>query len=216
MLDQAPRQVRQGGAMFGGGQGVARDVQLRQPGLWQVAAANLGVVDDVAGDVGQLHRQPQVAGTVQHGGVAHAHDPRHHQTHHAGHRVAVAQGVLQRVVTLAGDVLGKAFEQVERLLARDGVLAGDLAQGGEDRLADLGAPAGSVGLRLQLEQALPGLVRREGDGGVAGLLAVDHVVAMPAPGIQQHRAAPGRRREQPRGGGETLRTHGNAAFSVGQ
>ena len=52
--------------------------------------------------------------------------------------------------------------------------------------------------------------------GSASNLTIDHVIAMAAPGIQQHSAAPGVGIEQPGCCGKAFRTHGNAVFGMGK
>jgi len=173
------------------GQRIARYAELVKPYLGQVAAPDARVFNDVAGDVGELHGQAQIACPVEYARVTHAHHPRHHQADDACDVVAVHHDVIQLVITMAGNILGKPLEQIERLAARDRMAPHHFAQRREGRIARRFASTGCFGLLLQRHQARACLIRREHHGIVAGLLAVDDVIAVPAPGVQQHRAAPG-------------------------
>jgi hypothetical protein len=51
---------------------------LVKPVERQVDAATAGVLADIAGDVGQLHRKSEIGSAGEHRAVADAHDQRHH------------------------------------------------------------------------------------------------------------------------------------------
>ena len=62
----------------------------------QVDAADPRIVHHVAGDVGELEREPEVAGPVERVALVrpHAHDDRHGDADRTGHAVAIAEQVL--------------------------------------------------------------------------------------------------------------------------
>jgi hypothetical protein len=168
------------------------------------------ILDDVAGNVRQLEGQPEVAGAVEHPRVADTHDGSHHQPDHTGHVVAVAQRVLDGFVARALDVHREAGQVVVGEARRDpghpGMAQRHFLEGGKSRVPHLLAGIGAAGQLTQFGQPRRGielLARRRIE---AQLLAVDHVVAMAAPGIQHQHAAPHGRVEQPGRGGEAFRT----------
>jgi len=208
------RHARNGQPMARVGQGRGGYAEFLQPLLGQVTAPDPGILDDIAGDIGQLHRQAQVAGAVQHRWVAYPHHPRHHQPDHTGHVIAVAEHVRQGRVAVPGYILGEALQQIEGFLLRDAVTAGDISQCGEGGGFWREPGIAIAGLSLQLGQAPPGLFGGQRQGVMAGLLAVDHVIAMAAPGVQQHGTAAGGWVEQPSSCGEALRAHRDAVLGV--
>jgi hypothetical protein len=96
----------------GGQPGVGVDAGLAQPGERQVEPAHCGVLADVAGDVGQLHGDAEVAGAGQRSRrVAHPHQQRHHRADGAGHAHGVGVQVSSGLVAAALGVPGEAFDQ---------------------------------------------------------------------------------------------------------
>jgi hypothetical protein len=95
--------------------GLPRQPGFRKPRVGQVDASGLGVLQHVAGDVGQLERQPQVAGAIQRRLVPDAHDPGHHHADDAGHMVAVGQQVFEGAHPGAVRVQAESAQVVERI-----------------------------------------------------------------------------------------------------
>jgi hypothetical protein len=102
------------------------------------------------------------------------------------------------------DVHAEAGQVVEGMARRDGVAQRDFLEGGKGRSRHRFARVGAARLLDQPRQF--GVRVVAGRGYVkTQFLAVDHVVAVAAPGIQHQDAAPGRGVEQPGRGRETLR-----------
>ena len=76
----------------------------------QVNPAVAGVFAHIAGDVGELHRNAQLAGPRQRAAGPRAHDPGHHRAHGAGHAGAVAVQRFHAVVAGAFGVPAKTVE----------------------------------------------------------------------------------------------------------
>ena len=138
------------------------DLGLRHAGLGkplgrQVDAAVGGVVDHVAGDVGELEGEAEILGAAQGGEIVrlHAHHERHHHAHHSRHVPAVVERVLEGLVAPRRHVHGEAVEQL------DGVAFGDVAgagpRAGRRRSRDRGGLAGqrAPGLRIERLPAAP-------------------------------------------------------------
>ena len=60
------------------------DAMLAQPGQRQIQPAGAGVLADIAGDVGQLHGDAEIAGARDDFGRTLPHHQRHHRTDRAG------------------------------------------------------------------------------------------------------------------------------------
>ena len=181
------------------------DLGLRHAGLGQplgrqVDAAVGGVLDHVAGDVGELEGEAEVLGAAQGGEVVrlHAHHERHHHAHHARHVPAVVERVLDGLVAARRDVHGEAVEQLDGVAFGDVAGEGHALEGGE--VGIVGGLAGQRAPGLRVEPVQPRLRRlRAGRGhAVAELLAVDHVVAVPAPGVEHLGVDAGLRRRTAR------------------
>ncbi len=87
-------------------------------------------------------------------------------------------------------------------------------EGSKSRIPQRLIAIGRAGQTFQLGQTLLATQAVALDLAMAQLLAVDDIVAMAAPGIQQHRALAGLWREQLGGGGKALGADGNALFGV--
>ena len=175
-----------------------------QQGSRQVDAPDAGVVDDVARDIGELEGDAQVGGAIEHGRIPDAHDHRHHDPDDPGDMIAVVQHILDRFVAAVLDVHGESGQQFLGMAGRDVRAPGDAPQRYKDRIA------GGAGLQ-RVGRLLPqlGQPRLLADPEVRFLrlpqrLAVDHVVAMAAPGVEHDAIVPGRLVEQPRRGGKAL------------
>ncbi len=162
------------------------NVGLREPFGRQVAAARRIVLAQVAGDIGKLERETEIARAVERIVVLgrHAHDPRHHHPDGAGDVEAVAHevgfaarppafGVEREAVDhVAGHFLGQPgferhlAERVERHVRRR--LAVERAAGEHTDRLDPALRGGFV----ELERA-------------AVILAVGNIVAAAAPRVEQ-------------------------------
>jgi hypothetical protein len=203
-LDQPARDAREGDAVLWGCNEIAIDPGFRKPGVREIDAASISVFDDVAGDVGELEREPEIAGPLQGRIVADAHDAGHHEADDAGDAVAVGERVGDRRVTPACDIHGEAVEVIEGEAFGNGVAPHHLAEGGED---GIGRPAVESAARFGAQPCEPfsrvlNLVHRS--RCKSQFLAVDDVVAVPAPGVEQHGIRPHPGREEPRRSGEAF------------
>ena len=163
------------------------DAGVAQPGQRQVHPPDPRVLEHVAGDVRELQRDPQVRRAPARGFLAHSHDVRHHETHDAGHVVAVSEDVVERLVAAALDVHREPLQQLQGIDVRDRVPLHHPSQRLEDGVFHLSTLERRVRGRAQpLEVvALRGLVRRSAGVAEAERLAVDRVVAVAAPGVEQ-------------------------------
>ena len=135
-----------------------------------------------------------------------AHDRRHHHPDHARHPPAVEQAGVQVGGGLRLHVHGEAGEVLQGPAVGDGEVAGDQLQAAEHRLVLRLAGERRAGGALQGGHAGAAVVGGEVFAAVAQRLAVDHVVAVPAPAVEQVRPGAGARVEQRGGGGEALRS----------
>ena len=87
------------------------DAGLVHPGLRQIKPAGAGVLADIPGDVGKLHRHAEVAGACDQLLLAHAHDHRHHRTYRAGHPHCVSAQLSDALVAAPGSIPFEAFQQ---------------------------------------------------------------------------------------------------------
>jgi hypothetical protein len=171
----------------------------------------VGVFDHVAGDVGELQGEAEVGGAAQGLHIPDTHHLRHHHPHHAGHVVGVKQGVLQGAIRPALHIHLEAVQEVQRVARGDAVTQRDPLECGEGRVLHRLSGEGPQGLVLQPLQLGGGEGGGQPDGAVAQDLAVDLVVAMATPGVEQIGVLPHARVEQACGGGEA----GRSAFYAG-
>lgn len=183
---------------------VLRNTHLRQPLGRQVDAPDLRILDDIAGNVGQLKGQAQITGAIQRRLRLGAHHPRHHQAHDAGNAVAVQQGVVEGLVAVALHIHAKTRQVLQRMGLGNPVPLDHLLEGGERRIGHRLASVGALGEVDQLGQPRLTAVAIALDLAMPQRLAVDHIVAMTAPGVEHHRALAGALVEQLCRGGEAL------------
>ena len=113
-----------------------RNPRLAQPVAGQIHAPGLGVVDDVAGDVGHLEGNAEIGGPVEGVLAPGPHDEGHHHPDHPRDVVAVLAAVVEGLIAPPLDVHGEALQEVEGMSLGDAAAAGDLLEGGERRLLD--------------------------------------------------------------------------------
>ena len=87
------------------------DAGFPQPLSGQIDSPETRILADVAGDVGELHRDPEIAGAGERLRRSHAHHQRHHHADCACDARRVVEKVLDRFVASAFGVPGKPFEQ---------------------------------------------------------------------------------------------------------
>jgi len=103
VAEQASRHRAVANVVAGRGKPLVRvEAGLYEPGAGQVEPSHARVLADVAGDVGQLHRDAEVAGAGDGAGVAHAHDQGRQHVDAGG----VVSWLGQRRVLAAAHVLG--------------------------------------------------------------------------------------------------------------
>ena len=182
----------------------------------KIDPAGAGILDDVAGDIGQLERKSEVAGAIKRRLVPDAHDHRHHHPDNAGDVVAVIQRVRDRRVVTAGDIHLEARQQFLRMPRRNPVTLDDSPKRLENRILDRSAAKREVGLTTQEIEALPLSVAKVLPLRVAHGLPIHHIVAMAAPGIEHDGILAGLPVEQPRGGRKALRAARNRILAGGK
>ncbi|MDR6177845.1 hypothetical protein QE393_001105 [Pseudomonas sp. SORGH_AS 211] len=166
------------------------------------------------GDVGELEGHAQVAGAIQGFLVFGAHDARHHHPDYPGDVVAVLQGVFQFHIDALLDVHAKAGEVVQRQRQGNAVAPDHPLESGEGRILQRLIAVGGAGQAFQFGQAFASTTAIAIDLAVAQFLAIDDVVAMAAPGIEQHGALAGFGCEQLGGRGKALGADGDALLGV--
>ncbi len=102
-------------------EGVGIDAGLAQPGERQIQPAGARVFADVARNIGELHRDAEIAGARQRHGVAHAHHQRHHHADGAGDAHRIGLQIVEGLVAPPFGVPGEPFEQRLGHRARNGV-----------------------------------------------------------------------------------------------
>ncbi len=95
----------------GGAQRVGCQPDLAQPVERQVDSASTCVLADVAGDVRQLHRDPQVACAGERVRIAYPHQHAHHRADRRGDTCGIGEDVRQRLVAPPARVPGETFQQ---------------------------------------------------------------------------------------------------------
>ena len=177
--------------------------RLLQPVAGQVEAPDPGIVDHVAGDVGQLEGQPEIAGAVQHRLVPHAHDAGHHHAHDACDVIAVIQRVVQRPIVAPPDVHRETVDQVQGPAVGKVMPPRHRPQRGKWRADRAAAVQGLHRVGLEAREAFRRVAARL--RGAAEFLPVHHVIGVAAPGVKHHRVLANARRHQLRRRGEALR-----------
>ena len=112
---------------------VGIDAGLGQPVQRQIEPAVAGILADVAGDVGQLHRHAQIDRGGEAFGIAHAHQHRHHGADRSGHAHRIGAQCRQIRVAASLGVPGKPFQQRFGQGARDGEPIDDPGEGAVGR-----------------------------------------------------------------------------------
>ena len=181
-----------------------------QPFGRQVKSAHLGVLDHVAGDIGELKRQPKVRSAAQGGDITHAHDLSHHHADHPRDVIGIEQGVLKRSISAPFHVHAEALQQIERMLGWNAMSLRDPLEGGKGGIVSQLAGHCAARLVLQLRKLARGQDRIEADRAVAHDLTVDLVVAMPAPSVEHVCIFADARVEQTRGSCEAGRAASDA------
>jgi hypothetical protein len=87
------------------------DALFRQPVQWQEQPSGAGIFAHVAGDVGQLHRQPQIAGPGQDVGIPRPHQDAHHRADRPGHPSRVVKHAGKGLVLPPAGIPGQPFQQ---------------------------------------------------------------------------------------------------------
>ena len=172
-----------------------------------MAPPDARIVDHVARDVGQLERQPQVAGAVQDRIVAHAHHAGHHHADDACDVIGIFQHVIQRAIVARLDIHREAFDQVHGPGLREIMPPRHRAQRGKGRGHRTVALQGRQRVDAQAVQPRLRVVHRL--GAAAQGLTVDHVIRVAAPGIEHHRVVADARRHQLGRRGKALRPLGD-------
>ncbi len=174
-------------------QGLGRDPRLIQPVERQIDAPALRILADVAGDVGQLHRQAQIGGAGEAATAGAAHDHRHHHAHRAGH----ARRIVEHVVE--GAVFAPVLVPFEPL---DHRRRDRLGQAVARRHRGEGAVAGQRQGRAVVDGVEP--VAQLRDARPAEARLVHQIVRRAAEGVERAGGDAHVLRQQPRGGVEGL------------
>ena len=135
--------------------------------------------------------------------------------HHAGDVPAVVEGVLQRLVAPRRDVHCEAVDQLDRVALGDLASLGDAREGRVVGIACRLARQRGAGLGVVPGEPLAGGGFVGRGHAVAEFLAVDHVVAVAAPGVEHLRVRACLGVEQRRGGGEARRAPLANGFAAG-
>jgi hypothetical protein len=208
-VDQPSRQDGERFAMLFGSEPRRRNTEFFEPLGGQIAASDGCILENIPRDVGQLKGDTQIACPVQGWGVACSHDDRHHHAHHAGNVIAVLKGVLDTLILATLHIHSKSTQVIERVALRNAVLQHHLLERGESGFGNRLSGKGAVGRCLQFRQQLARRALNFGAPPHTQQLPINHVIAVPAPCVQQHCAAPGIGLEQPRRGGEAFRAGAN-------
>ncbi len=116
-----------------GEEGVGQDRLLLQPVEREIEPAGAGVLADVAGDVAELHGDPEVHRAGEGLLVASAHEQRHHETDRARDPDGIGFERLDRAVAAAVGIPGEALHQCVRDGTWDGVVGHDGGEGAVGR-----------------------------------------------------------------------------------
>ena len=155
----------------------------------QIEPAGARVLADVARDVGELHRDAEIAGARhQRRRVAHAHQQRHHRADRAGDARGIVVQLRKRLVAAAFRIPGEAFEQRFGQRARNGVTRARLGEG-------------AIGRRRQ-RPAVVGARRAARAGAAsardAAAVAIDRIVGEAAEGVERGSRLARRARQEQR------------------
>ena len=154
-------------------EGVGIDAGLAHPGERQIETAGARIFADVARDIGELHRNAEIAGARQRQPVTHAHHQRHHHADRARDAHCIGLQFLKTLVAAAFRIPGEAFEQRFRRRARNGVMAQDIRHGAIRRRIMRIAVAGPRKTRTQAQ-----------DGVERAAIAIDGVVGEATEGVE--------------------------------
>jgi len=187
-----------------------RNVHFDEPFFRQIAAIGGLIFADVAGDIGKLEGQAQIAGAVERRLITRidAHQDRHHATHRARDMIAIAQHVRFAAGAPFAGVEGEAFDQVMGVALRNRAFPHDQAEAVEGRIARRFAPKRRAGERAHAGKACRAV--RDAAHRAAMILSVRNIVAFAAPGIEQPGPFPGCAVEQPGGECEGFGASGDA------
>ena len=162
------------------------DACFAQPLQRQIEPPFAGIFADIAGNVGELHRDAELAGARQCISRSGVHDQRHHCPHGTGHPRAIGLHIGERFVAASFGIPEKAFEQTVEQFARDTVSTHYRQQGaiGVDRLGSTGINRIEAPLQIAIG---PGFVDA----------VIDCIVGQPAEGIERggRSANPGRQQQ---------------------
>ncbi len=142
----------------------------------QVEPAHAGILADVAGDVRELHRGPEVAGPGQGLGCAHAHDQRHHRADGTGDPRGVVVKRVEIGIMPSLGIPGQTLDEGAGQRLRDGEVVDDLREG---------PVGGSVGGFTGIGPADPAI--EAGHRGVTGRRArglVDEIIRVAAERVE--------------------------------
>ena len=150
------------------------DACFAQPLQRQIEPPFAGVFADIAGNIGELHRDTELAGACQSISRSGVHDQRHHGPHGTGHPRAIGLHIGECFVAATFGIPEKAFEQTIEQFARDAVSTHYRQQGaiGVDRLGSSGINRIEAPLQVAIS---PGLVNA----------VIDGIVGQPAEGIER-------------------------------
>ena len=165
------------------------DSRFPQPLPWQIDSAETRILADIAGDVGELHRDPKIAGAGERLRRSHVHDQRHHHADRAGDARCIVEEFVDRFVASAFRIPGKPLEQ-------------GLGQGGGN-----GASAHEIG-HCAIRRVRLGTPPRGADEAVAqsvqrvlGAAAeVDRIIRQAAKGVEREGPLARLCGQEPRGG----------------
>ena len=87
------------------------DSRFPQPLSGQIDSAETRILADIAGDVGELHRDPKVAGAGERLRRSHVHDERHHHADRAGDPRRIVEEFIDRFVVSSFCIPGKPLKQ---------------------------------------------------------------------------------------------------------
>ncbi len=176
--------------------GIRVDPLRAHPGAGQVEPARPGILPHVAGDVGELHGNAEVAGPGQHLRPPLAHQQRHHGADGAGDPGRIGGQAAEILVEPPLAVPGEAFQQCLWKGTGDAVLRHHGGQGPIGRMRRRCAGIDGV-------QPVPQPPQRLRAG-----IEVDCVIGDPAPGVESGRRLGDGARQDTGGGVETLRAAG--------
>ncbi len=192
------------------------DPGLAHPRARQVEAAQARVLAHVAGDVGELHGDAELAGPRQRRARLHAHHAGHHRAHRTGHASGVGAHLGKVLVVAAIRIPFETLEQragpgagyaIARHHRREGAIGGLLARcAGVDAVEAFVQVGQGAGVRAG---------SREG-GAVPRTGAVDAVVGQAAEGVQGTGGTRHLAREDSGSGQETARAVDQQALAGDQ